>query len=168
MQNARLRDDPALLDARGLRIALVQARFNIDITDGLARSCVEQLRELGAEPAALLTVPGALEVPQALELLARAGGVDALVALGCVIRGETYHFELVCDTSAAGIQQVALRHGIPVANGVITVENEAQARARLDKGAECARVAVEMARLARGLGAGHDAAGARQLGEQHR
>ncbi|MDE2121224.1 MAG: 6,7-dimethyl-8-ribityllumazine synthase [Betaproteobacteria bacterium] len=165
MQDARLRDDPALLDARGLRIALVQARFNIDITDGLAQSCVRQLRELGAEPVRLVTVPGALEVPQALDMLARAGGVDALVALGCVIRGETYHFELVCDTSAVGIQEVALRHGIGIANGVITVENEAQALARVDKGAECARVAVEMANLARSLRRAPEAATARAAAE---
>ena len=151
MQNARLRDDPAQLDARGLRIALVQARFNVHITDGLLQSCARQLRELGAEPAKVLSVPGALEVPQALDQLARSGAYDALVALGCVIRGETYHFELVCDTSAAGVQQVALQHGIAVANGILTVENEQQALARIDKGAECARVAVEMARLARSL-----------------
>ena len=154
MQNARLRDDPAMLDASGLRIALVQARFNVHITDHLLESCTRQLRELGAEPAQVLSVPGALEVPQALELLARRGDVDALVGLGCVIRGATYHFELVCDTSAAGVQQVALGHGIPVANGILTVEDEAQAQERIDKGAECARVAVEMARLARGLRAG--------------
>jgi 6,7-dimethyl-8-ribityllumazine synthase len=151
MQNARLRDDPAKLDASGLRIALVQARFNVHITDRLLQSCTRALRELGAEPAQVLSVPGALELPQALDLLARRGELDALVALGCVIRGDTYHFELVCDTSAAGVQQVALRHGIAVANGILTVEDEAQALARIDKGAECARVAVEMARLARTL-----------------
>lgn len=151
MQNARLRDDPAMLDASGLRIALVQARFNVHITDRLLQSCTQELRRLGAEPAQVLSVPGALELPQALELLARGGELDALVALGCVIRGATYHFELVCDTSAAGVQQVALRHGIAVANGILTVEDEAQAQERIDKGAECARVAVEMARLARTL-----------------
>ncbi len=151
MQDARLRDDPALLDARGMRIALVQARFNIDITDALLQSCLRQLRELGAEPVRVLTVPGALELPQALDQLARAGGVDGLVALGCVIRGETYHFELVCDISAAGLQEVALRHGIAVANGIITVENQQQALARVDKGAECARVVVEMVNLARAV-----------------
>lgn len=151
MQNARLRDDPAKLDARGLRIAMVQARFNIDITERLLESCTRELQALGAEPAQVLTVPGALELPQALEMLARGGGLDALVALGCVIRGDTYHFELVCDTSALGVQRVALRHGIAVANGILTVDNEQQALQRLDKGAECARVAVEMALLARSL-----------------
>ncbi len=153
MHDSQRRDDPAMLDGKGLRVAIVQARFNIDITEQLAAACVEQLRALGAEPPRLLSVPGALELPQALEWLARDGSCDALVALGCVIRGETYHFELVCDTSAAGVQQVALRHGIAVANGILTVEDRQQALQRIDKGAECARVAVEMARLARALGA---------------
>lgn len=142
-----------MLDGRGLRVAIAQARFNIDITEPLAAACVQQLRELGAESPRLLSVPGALELPQALEWLARGGEYDALVALGCVIRGETYHFELVCDTSAVGVQQVALRHGIAVANGILTVEDRQQALQRIDKGAECARVAVEMACLARALGA---------------
>ncbi len=151
MQHAFRRDDPALLDATGLRIAVVQARFNFDITERLAASCVQQLVELGGEAPRVIEVPGALEIPQALEWLARAGAYDALVALGCVIRGETYHFELVCEVSAAGVQQVALQHGLAVANGILTVENREQAVQRLDKGAECARVAVEMARLARAL-----------------
>jgi 6,7-dimethyl-8-ribityllumazine synthase (EC 2.5.1.9) len=88
-------------------------------------------------------VPGALEVPQALAAMADGGSFDALIALGCVIRGDTYHFELVCNTSAAGVQQVALDYGLPVANGIVTVDAEAQAIERIDKGGECARVAVE-------------------------
>ena len=92
-------------------------------------------------------VPGALEAPLALHALAATGRFDALVALGCVIRGETYHFELVANESGAGVSRVSLDHGLPIANAIITTEDEAQAIARLDKGREAARVAVEMARL---------------------
>ena len=100
---------------------------------------------------------GALEVPLALQALARRGGVDALVALGCIIRGETYHFELVANESGAGVSRVSLDHGLPIANVILTVENEAQARARIGKGAEGAEVAVEMALLLRRLQAGETA-----------
>lgn len=149
MQDAQIRNNSEQLDGRDLRIAVVQARFNAHLTDRLAQSCLEELQRLGVgeDDIVLHTVPGALELPVALQALAEGGEFDALIALGCVIRGETYHFELVCNTSAAGIQQVALDHGIPVANGVLTVEDEEQAIVRLDKGAECARVAVEMANL---------------------
>jgi len=95
-----------------------------------------------------VTVPGALEVPVALKALADSGDYDALVALGCIIRGETYHFELVANESGAGVTRVALDHAIPIANAILTVENEAQAWARAeDKGRDAARVAVEMANL---------------------
>ncbi|OIQ64220.1 6,7-dimethyl-8-ribityllumazine synthase [mine drainage metagenome] len=149
MQNAQVRNNSEQLDGRDLRIAVVQARFNVHLTDRLAQSCLEELQLLGVgeDDIVLHTVPGALELPLALQALAEGGEFDALIALGCVIRGGTYHFELVCNTSAAGIQQVTLDHGIPVANGVLTVEDEEQAIVRLDKGAECARVAVEMANL---------------------
>ena len=147
MQQAQQRDNPELLDGRGLRIAIVQARFNVDITDALVERCVQQLHELGVEDEDidLISVPGALEIPQALGLLADAGQHHALIALGCVVRGGTYHFELVCDTSAVGVQQVALDYGVMIANGILTVEDLPQAEERLNKGAECARVAVEMA-----------------------
>ena len=95
-----------------------------------------------------LQVPGALEVPVALKALAESEDFDALVAIGCVIRGETYHFELVANESGAGVTRVALDHRIPIANAILTVENEAQAWARAeDKGRDAARVAIEMANL---------------------
>ena len=136
------------LDGKNLRIAIVQARFNAHITDALAAGCVQELRALGVAENNIthVTVPGALDA-----LAQRDEGeefeFDALIAIGCVIRGETYHFELVANESAAGITRVALGMNIPIANAVLTVENEAQAEARISKGAEAARVAVEMARL---------------------
>ncbi len=136
------------LEGQGLRVGIVRARFNHAITRALADDCRAALETLGVQAKHIdeLTVPGALEIPLALETLADSGDFDALVAIGCVIRGETYHFELVCDQSAAGIMQVSLRHRTPIANCVITVENEAQAQARvLTHGAEAARVAIEMA-----------------------
>ena len=138
------------LDGRGLRIGIVRARFNATLTDRLAEACLAELAALGvaADHVEHVSVPGALEVPLALQAMARRGDFDALVALGCVIRGETYHFELVCNESAAGVSRVALDHETPVANAILTVENEAQAWARAeDKGRDAARVAVEMARL---------------------
>lgn len=138
------------LDGRDLRIAIVQARFNAAITDALARNCVAELNALGVEArhVRLVKVPGALEVPSALQALAASNDFDALIALGCVIRGETYHFELVANESGAGVTRVALDHEIPIANAILTVENEAQAWARAeDKGRDAARVAVEMANL---------------------
>jgi len=138
------------LDGRDLRIGIVRARFNAALTDRLAEACLAELAALGvaADHVEHASVPGALEVPLALQAMAQRGDFDALVALGCVIRGETYHFELVCNESAAGVSRVALDHETPVANAILTVENEAQAWARAeDKGRDAARVAVEMARL---------------------
>jgi 6,7-dimethyl-8-ribityllumazine synthase len=138
------------LDGRELHIAIVQARFNESITVRLAQSCFAELRALGVleEHITHLTVPGALEVPLALAALADSERFDALVAVGCIVRGETYHFELVANESGAGVSRVALDHRIPVANAILTVENEAQAQARADeKGRDAARVAVEMAKL---------------------
>jgi 6,7-dimethyl-8-ribityllumazine synthase len=131
-------------------VGLVRARFNDAITQRLAEACLAELERLDVDPADVrhVTVPGALEVPLALKAMAESGEFDALVALGCVIRGETYHFELVCNESAAGVTRVALDHRVPVANAILTVENEAQAWARADdKGRDAARVAVEMAKL---------------------
>ena len=132
------------LDGAGLVIGIVQARFNAGITQALAQGCLQELAALGVAAADIthVQVPGALEAPLALHALAATGRFDALVALGCVIRGETYHFELVANESGAGVSRVSLDHGLP-----ITTEDEAQAIARLDKGREAARVAVEMARL---------------------
>ena len=138
------------LDGRSLRIGIAQARFNQSLTDTLAQACRQELLALGVESRhiVLVTVPGALELPIALAALAQSDDYDALIALGCVIRGETYHFELVADQSAAGVLRVSLDHDIPIANAILTVENEAQARTRAEeKGRDAARVAVEMASL---------------------
>jgi 6,7-dimethyl-8-ribityllumazine synthase len=149
MQDAD-KGDAGELDGRDLRIGIVQARFNAEITDMLARSCLAELAALGVADKHVkhVKVPGALEVPLALFALAESEDYDALIALGCIIRGETYHFELVANESGAGVTRVSLDHEIPIANAILTVENEAQARARMiDKGRDAARVAVEMANL---------------------
>lgn len=138
------------LDGEGLRIGIVQARFNADIGDGLLTSCLAELSRLGVanEDIFRLTVPGALEVPLALQKMAETMQFDALIALGAVIRGETYHFELVANESGSGISRVGLDFGTPVANAILTTENDEQAIARMtEKGADAARVAVEMANL---------------------
>lgn len=137
-------------DAQGMRIGIVQSRFNTRVCEGLLASCLAELKRLGVadEDILLATVPGALEIPLALQKMAETEQFDALVALGAVIRGETYHFELVANESGAGITRVGLDFGIPVANAVLTTEDDAQAEARMtDKGAEAARAAVEMANL---------------------
>lgn len=138
------------LDGTDLRIGIVQARFNADLTQKLADSCIDELVKLGvtAKHIKHVTVPGALEVPVALNAMAQSGRFDALIALGCIIRGETYHFELVANESGAGVTRVALDHELPVANAILTVEDEPQAWARAEeKGRDAARVAVEMANL---------------------
>lgn len=138
----------------GLRIGIVQARFNDVVCAGLLAACLEQLVELGVadEDVLHVTVPGALEIPLALQKMAETQQFDALIALGAVIRGETYHFELVSNESGAGITRVGLDFGIPIANAVLTTENDEQAEVRMAvKGAEAARVAVEMANLAQAL-----------------
>jgi 6,7-dimethyl-8-ribityllumazine synthase len=138
------------LDGQDLRIGIVQARFNAEITYRLARACDAELRALGVAEKHIrhVTVPGALELAIALQAMAASNDFDALVALGCIIRGETYHFELVANESGAGLTRVSLEHDIPIANAILTVENEAQARARAEeKGRDAARVAVEMANL---------------------
>ena len=143
-------DNNTPLDGKGLRIGIVQARFNADITDALAAACLAELEKLGvaAEDIHHVQVPGALEVPVALQAMAVRGGYHALVALGCIIRGETYHFELVANESGASVSRVALDHRLPIANAILTTENLAQAIARqTDKGRDAAQVAVEMARL---------------------
>ena len=138
------------LDGAGLRIGLVQARFNDSLTSKLAQACLSELDRLDVDAGDIrhVTVPGALEVPLALNAMAASGDLDALVAIGCVIRGETYHFELVANESGAGVTRVALDHGVPIANAILTVDTEAQAWARAEeKGRDAARVAVEMANL---------------------
>jgi 6,7-dimethyl-8-ribityllumazine synthase len=138
------------LDGAGLRIGIVQARFNADVGHGLLSSCLAELKRLGVADEDILhvTVPGALEIPLALQKLAETQQFDALVALGAVIRGETYHFELVSNESGAGITRIALDYGMPIANAVLTTENDEQAEARMaEKGADAAKVAVEMSNL---------------------
>jgi 6,7-dimethyl-8-ribityllumazine synthase len=138
------------LDGAGLRIGIVQARFNADVGHGLLSSCLAELKRMGVADEDILhvTVPGALEIPLALQQMAQTQQFDALVALGAVIRGETYHFELVSNESGAGITRIALDYGMPIANAVLTTENDEQAEARMaEKGADAARVAVEMANL---------------------
>jgi 6,7-dimethyl-8-ribityllumazine synthase len=140
----------ASLDGDGLSIGIVRARFNDALTRALAEACLAELAALGVPDKHItqVTVPGALEVPVALKAMADSEDFDALIALGCIIRGETYHFELVANESGAGVSRVALDHQIPVANAILTVENEDQAWARAaDKGRDAARVAVEMANL---------------------
>jgi 6,7-dimethyl-8-ribityllumazine synthase len=143
------------LDGAGLRVAIVWSRFNEEIVKRLLTACDRELLALGVAAADIdvVSVPGALEIPLALQSLAlerRGFGLkyDALIALGAVVRGETYHFELVANESARGVLEVQLETGVPVANGILTTSTEEQAVARAPvKGAECARVAVEMANL---------------------
>lgn len=140
------------LNGTDLRIAVVRGRFNEPIGAGLLAACLERLDALGVAPGriTLVSVPGALEIPLTLQKLAATGHYDALIALGAVVRGDTYHFEIVCNESAAGITQVQLDAGVPVANGILTTDTEEQALARVrQKGGDCAEVAVEMANLAR-------------------
>ncbi len=142
--------DAGELIGEGLRIGIVQARFNDELTSRLAQACLAELDRLDVDAGDIkhVTVPGALEIPVALKAMAESGDFDALVALGCIIRGETYHFELVANESGAGVMRVALDHGVPIANAILTVETEAQAWARAEsKGRDAARVAVEMANL---------------------
>jgi len=140
----------ANLEGAGLRIGIVQARFNADVGHGLLSACLAELKRLGVADEDILhvTVPGALEIPLALQKMAETQQFDALVALGAVIRGETYHFELVANESGAGITRIGLDYGMPIANAILTTENDEQAEARMaEKGADAARVAVEMSNL---------------------
>ena len=129
-----------------MRLGIVASRFNEGIAAELLKSAQAAARELGVE-ASVVRVPGALEIPLALQWMAQSGRFDALAAVGVVIRGETYHFEIVANESARGLMDVSLECGLPIGNGILTTQDEPQALARLDKGAEAVRVAVEMARL---------------------
>ncbi|MGZ5156908.1 MAG: 6,7-dimethyl-8-ribityllumazine synthase [Caldimonas sp.] len=149
MRNAD-RGEAARLEGRELHVGIVQARFNSQITERIAVACRAELAALGVAAGAIRTVqvPGALELGVALAALAQSDEFDALIAIGCVIRGETYHFELVANESGAAVTRVSLDHDVPIANAVLTCENEAQAAERADdKGRDAARVAVEMANL---------------------
>lgn len=143
-----------LLDGKKLYIGIVQARFNAGVTEALFQATLAELQALGVQAKHIdhLCVPGALEIPSALQALAEQEKYDALIALGCIIRGETYHFELVANESGAGVTRIALDYKIPIANAILTVENMEQARVRQsEKGIDAARVAVEMANLINNL-----------------
>jgi 6,7-dimethyl-8-ribityllumazine synthase len=144
------------LSGAGLRVGIVRSRFNEAIGAKLLEACRSRLAELRADTVTVVSVPGALEAPLALQKLANTEKYDALIALGAVIRGETYHFEIVANESASGLMQVQLDSGIPVANGILTADTEEQARKRAaQKGRDCAEVAVEMANLARNVAKSH-------------
>ena len=144
----------ARMNGKKLKIGIVQARFNASVTDALAQACKAELLALGVAEKDIdhITVPGALEVPVALQAMAEKANYDALVALGCIIRGETYHFELVANESGSAVTRVALDYQLPIANAILTTEDMPQAIARQEeKGRDAARVAVEMANLLESL-----------------
>lgn len=138
------------LNGEGLHIGIIRARFNEEIGLAQQQACIEELIALGvdAQDITVFSVPGALEVGVAAIQMAETTEFDALIALGAVVRGETYHFEVVSNESASAIARVSIGTGLPIANGILTVENEEQANARaVEKGKDCARAAVEMANL---------------------
>lgn len=142
------------LNGGELRIGIVMSRYNIDVSDGLLGACTAELGRRGVEESSMLlvTVPGALEIPMALQKMALTDQFDALIALGAVIRGDTYHFEVVSNQSASGVAAVQLDTGIPIANGILTTDTDDQALARMSqKGTETAQTAIEMANLLREL-----------------
>lgn len=143
------------LNGAGMRIGIVQSRFNPEVCEGLLGECRAQLVQQGVaeDDITLATVPGALEIPLVLLSMAESGNFDALIALGAVIRGDTYHFEVVSNESARGVGDVQLATGVPVANAILTTDTDDQAIARMDvKGREAALVAIEMVNLLRGMG----------------
>ena len=149
-----LKEFPIDLNGTGMRIGIVLSRFNKEVGDGLLSACLAELEKLGVATDAitLATVPGALESPGVLHQMADSQKFDALIALGAIIRGETYHFEIVANESARGISEVQLNTGVPVANAILTTEDDEQAIARMSiKGAEAAAVAIEMANLLKKL-----------------
>ncbi|MBL8398343.1 MAG: 6,7-dimethyl-8-ribityllumazine synthase [Candidatus Accumulibacter sp.] len=152
LPQADIREYPPSLAGTGLAIGIVMSRFNPQIGEGLLSACNAELQRLGVDRdrSVLTTVPGALEIPLTLLTLARSGRFAALIALGAVIRGETYHFEIVANDSSRGIMEVQLATGVPIANGILTCESDDQALARMHaKGIDCAQAAVEMANLLR-------------------
>ena len=143
------------LNGAGLKVGIVMARFTLDVCEGLLSACTAELQRLGvaAGDITIATVPGALEIPLVLQTMAQTGRYQALVALGAVIRGETYHFEVVSNDSCRGVLEVQLKTGVPIANGILTTENDDQALVRMQvKGADCAQAAVEMANLLKAVG----------------
>jgi 6,7-dimethyl-8-ribityllumazine synthase len=139
----------------GLAVGVVMSRFNQDVCEGLLSACTATLKKLGVADSQIkiATVPGALEIPLVLQTMAQSGRFNALIALGAVIRGETYHFEVVSNDACRAVMEVQLHTGVPIANGILTCEDDDQALARMqEKGADCARTAIEMANLLRALG----------------
>ncbi len=144
------------LSGEGLRVGIVRSRFNERVGIAMLEACRKRLADLRVTAITVVSVPGALEAPLALQRLANTEKYDALIALGAVIRGETYHFEIVANESASGLMQVQLDNGIPVANGILTTDTEEQAEARAaEKGRDCAEVAVEMANLGKSISKSH-------------
>lgn len=142
------------LDGTGLRVGVVMSRFNLPLCEGLLSACIAELKRLGVADGdmRIATVPGALEIPLALQSMAQSGGFDALVALGAVIRGDTYHFEVVSNDACRAIMEVQLDTGVPIANGILTCDTDEQAEVRMQpKGSDCAQAAVEMANLQKAL-----------------
>ena len=142
------------LNGAGLKVGIVMSRFNLPVCEGLLSACVNELKRLGVSDADMViaNVPGALEIPLVLQSMALSGKYDALVALGAVIRGDTYHFEVVSNDACRAIMEVQLHTGVPIANGVLTCETDEQAEVRMQpKGSDCAQAAVEMANLKKAL-----------------
>ena len=142
------------LDGAGLTIGIVMSRFNLPVCEGLLSACVAELKRLGVADGNMViaNVPGALEIPLVLQTMAQSKRYHALIALGAVIRGETYHFEVVANDSCRALMEVQLRSGVPIANGILTCEDDDQALVRMhQKGSDCAQVAVEMANLLHAL-----------------
>lgn len=149
-----IHEHDASLVGDGLQVGIVMSRFNQDIGEGLLSACTTELKRLGVaeNSITLASVPGALEIPLALQTMAGSGRFDALIALGAVVRGETYHFEVVANDSCRALMEVQLRSGVPIANGILTCEDDDQALVRMhQKGSDCAQVAVEMANLLHAL-----------------
>ena len=145
---------PESLHGTGLKVGIVMSRFNQDVCEGLLSAAVTELKRLGVADAdmQICTVPGALEAPLVLQTMAQSGNFDALVALGAVIRGDTYHFEVVSNDACRAIMEVQLDTGVPIANGILTCDTDEQAEVRMQpKGADCAQAAVEMANLQKAL-----------------
>ena len=145
--------DPAF-NGTGLKIGIVMSRFNKDICEGLLSACERELLRLGVarDDILIVNIPGALEHPLALQKMAQSGKFNALVAIGSIVRGETYHFEVVSNESARGITDVQLQTGVPIANAILTLENDEQGHQRMmEKGTDAARVAIEMANLLKRL-----------------
>ncbi|WP_234084301.1 6,7-dimethyl-8-ribityllumazine synthase [Azonexus sp. R2A61] len=143
------------LSGTGLRVGVVMSRFNLPVCEGLLSACIAELKRLGVADGdmRIASVPGALEIPLVLQTMAQSGRYDALIALGAVIRGETYHFEVVSNDACRAIMEVQLHTGVPIANGILTCETDEQAEVRMQpKGTDCAQAAVEMANLKKALG----------------